>query len=464
MTRVRADEVDATDTIAAIATAAGAGGVGIVRISGPRSLEIARTLTGKKPQPRKVHFSTFRDADGEVIDRGLALYFVAPNSYTGEHVVELQAHGSPVVLDLILRRAIALGARMARPGEFSERAYLNGKLDLAQAEAVADLIASGSESAARAAMRSLEGDFSRAVQTLFEALVRLRAWLEAALDFPEEDFTVEEQDFLSAPQLTEQLAALQAGTADLLEAARRGVVLRDGLHVVIVGRPNAGKSSLLNALAQSERAIVTPIAGTTRDVLRESVHLDGIGLTLVDTAGLHESDDVVEVEGIRRARAELARADVAVLVTDDEHAFADHELLRECSASATRVIVHNKIDLNAGSPIRSDAIDHATKEVRIHLSAKTGAGLDLLRVELARLGGRSEESHGAFSARRRHVEALERVADHLQSADAHLRFARAGELAAEELRRAQQALGEITGEYSSDDLLGAIFSTFCIGK
>jgi tRNA modification GTPase len=467
MTRVRAGEVDATDTIAAIATAAGAGGVGIVRISGPRSLEIAHALIGKNPQARKVHFATIRDADSEVLDRGLALYFAAPNSYTGEDVLELQAHGSPVVLDLILRRAIALGVRMARPGEFSERAYLNGKLDLAQAEAVADLIASGSESAARAAMRSLEGDFSRAVQALFEALVRLRAWLEAALDFPEEEI-----DFLSAPQLTEQLAALQAGTADLLQAARRGVVLRDGLHVVIVGRPNAGKSSLLNALAQSERAIVTPIAGTTRDVLRESVHLDGIGLTLVDTAGLHESDDVVEVEGIRRARAELARADVAVLVTDDEHALADHELLRECSASATRVIVHNKIDLSGESP-RRGAIHRAressmqttsTDEIEIHLSAKTGAGLDLLRAELARLGGRGEESYGAFSARRRHVEALQRVADHLQSADAQLRLARAGELAAEELRRAQQALGEITGEYSSDDLLGAIFSTFCIGK
>ncbi|HEX7915562.1 tRNA uridine-5-carboxymethylaminomethyl(34) synthesis GTPase MnmE [Rudaea sp.] len=459
MTRVRAGEVDATDTIAAIATAAGAGGVGIVRISGSRSREIARALIGKNPQARKVHFATIRDAEGEVLDRGLALYFAAPNSYTGEDVLELQAHGSPVVLDLILRQAITLGARLARPGEFSERAYLNGKLDLAQAEAVADLIASGSESAARAAMRSLEGDFSRAVQVLFEALVRLRAWLEAALDFPEEEI-----DFLSAPQLTEQLVALQAATADLLQAARRGVVLRDGLHVVIVGRPNAGKSSLLNALAQSERAIVTPVAGTTRDVLRESVHLDGIGLTLVDTAGLRESDDVVEAEGIRRARAELARADVAVLVTDDEHTRTDHELLRECSASATRVIVHNKIDISGGSPIRSDAIDQATKEVRIHLSAKTGAGLDLLRAELARLGGRGEESHGAFSARRRHVEALERVADHLQGADAQLRFARAGELAAEELRRAQQALGEITGEYSSDDLLGAIFSTFCIGK
>ena len=456
MTRVRAGEVDATDTIAAIATAAGAGGVGIVRISGPRSREIAHALIGKYPQARKVHVATIRDANAEVLDRGIALYFGAPKSYTGEDVLELQVHGSPVVLDLILRRVIALGARLARPGEFSERAYLNGKLDLAQAEAVADLIASGSESAARAAMRSLEGDFSRAVQELFEALVHLRAWLEAALDFPEEEI-----DFLSAPQLHDQLAALRAGTADLLQAARRGVVLRDGLHVVIVGRPNAGKSSLLNALAQSERAIVTPIAGTTRDVLRESVDLDGIGLTLVDTAGLRESHDLVEAEGIRRARAELARADVAILVTDDEHADIDHELLNECNAGAVRLAVHNKIDLSGNSPSRR--VD-AHGETRIALSAHTGAGLDLLRAELARLAGRGDGTHGAFSARRRHVDALAHVANHLERAETHLNIGRAGELAAEELRQAQRALGEITGEYSSDDLLGAIFSAFCIGK
>ncbi|MBS0566201.1 MAG: tRNA uridine-5-carboxymethylaminomethyl(34) synthesis GTPase MnmE [Proteobacteria bacterium] len=444
------------DTIAAIATAAGAGGIGVVRVSGPASAAIGEALTGKKLTPRKVHFSAFGDADGEVLDRGLAIYFAAPNSYTGEDVVELQAHGSPVVLDLILRRTFALGARPARPGEFSERAYLNGKLDLAQAEAVADLIASGSESAARAAMRSLEGDFSRAVQELFAALVRLRAWLEAALDFPEEEI-----DFLSTPQLTEQLAALRAATASLLQGARRGVVLRDGLHVVIVGRPNAGKSSLLNALARSERAIVTPIAGTTRDVLRESVDLEGIGLTLVDTAGLREAHDIVEAEGIRRARAELARADVAVLVTDDTHVDADRELLGECNRAATRVIVRNKIDLYGGLPERKAGADGTA---HIGLSAHTGAGLDLLRVELAQLAGRGEGAHGAFSARRRHVDALTHVAEHLQRANMHLTVARAGELAAEELRRAQHELGEITGEYSSDDLLGAIFSTFCIGK
>jgi tRNA modification GTPase len=445
----------ATDTIAAIATASGAGGIGVIRISGPHARAIARALTGKNPKPRFVHFAAFRDANGGALDRGLALFFSAPRSFTGEDVLELHAHGSPVVLDLLLRRACALGARQARPGEFSERAFLNGKLDLAQAEAIADLIASGSEAAARAALRSLEGDFSRAVRVLLEALVRLRAWLEAALDFPEEEI-----DFLSAPQLTDELTALRTQTDDLLAAARRGVVLRDGLHVVIVGRPNAGKSSLLNALAQSERAIVTEIPGTTRDVLRESVNLDGIALTLVDTAGLRDSHDIVEREGMRRARAELERADVAILVTDSAHAEIDQALLVECAAGATRLIVHNKIDL-VGEPARIERRDGA--RVHIWLCAQTGAGLDLLRAELRRLAGLGESTQGAFSARARHVHALEIVAQHLSGAAAQL-ATRVGELAAEELRQAQQALAEITGEFSSDDLLGQIFSTFCIGK
>lgn len=446
---------DAGETIAAIATAPGAGGIGIVRISGPHSRRIAFALIGKKLKPRIFYFAAFRDEHGTSLDRGLAVYFAAPHSYTGEDVLELHAHGSPVLLDLLLRRAIALGARSARPGEFSERAFLNGKLDLAQAEAVADLIASGSEFAARAAMRSLEGDFSAAIRRLFDALVRLRAWLEAALDFPEEEI-----DFLSAPQIADQLTALQTQNQDLLAATRRGVVLRDGLHVVIVGRPNTGKSSLLNSLAQNERAIVTAIAGTTRDVLRESVHLEGIGLTLVDTAGLRESTDLVEREGIRRARAELARADVAILVTDTAHAALDRALLDDCPALATRLIVHNKIDLS-GEVAQIDR--QADTEVHIYLSVQSAAGLDLLRTELARLAGRGDGAQGAFSARARHVQALQGTAVHLSAAHAHL-HARAGELAAEELRQAQHTLGEITGEYTNNDLLGAIFSTFCIGK
>jgi tRNA modification GTPase len=450
----------ASDTIAAVATAPGAGGIGVVRISGPHSAAIGRALTRKPLDPRKVYFVAIRDERDHILDRGLALFFAAPHSYTGEDVLELQAHGSPVVLDLILRRALALGARAARPGEFSERAFLNGKLDLAQAEAVADLIASGSEAQARAALRSLEGDFSREVRSILDALVRLRAWLEAALDFPEEDFAEEESHFLSAPQLAADLQSLRAQVSGLLAAARRGVLLRDGLHVVIVGRPNAGKSSLLNALARSDRAIVTPIAGTTRDVLREAIDLDGIGLTLVDTAGLRESSDLVEAEGIRRARAELERADVAVLVTDTAHVDADRALLQDCAAGATRLVVHNKIDLDgAAARIEKDT----STEIHIYLSAQRGDGLDLLRAELMRLAGRGEGALGAFSARARHVHALQSVAAHLDQAGMQL-AARVGELAAEELRQAQQGLSEITGAYSSDDLLGAIFSSFCIGK
>lgn len=448
-----------TDTIAAVATAPGAGGVGILRLSGPKAREIAAALTGKKSkklQPRKFHFAAFHDADAAVLDRGLVVFFAAPRSFTGEDVVELHAHGSPVLLDILLRRVLALGARAARPGEFSERAFLNGKVDLAQAEAIADLIASGSEAAARAAMRSLEGEFSHRVNALFHAIVRVRAWLEAALDFPEEEI-----DFLSAPALAADLSALIGQSQDLLAAAQRGVRLRDGLHVVIVGRPNTGKSSLMNALARSERAIVTDIAGTTRDVLRETLSIDGIALTLVDTAGLRDSSDIVEREGIRRARAELERADVALLITETAHVDADRDLLKDCPASATRMVVHNKIDLTgekAGVECRED------HETHVYLCARSGDGVSALSAELARLAGIGDGTAGAFSARTRHVEALQRVAQHIDAAFVTLRENRAGELAAEELRQAQRSLGEITGEYSSDDLLGAIFSTFCIGK
>ena len=443
------------ETIVAIATPHGAGGVGIVRVSGPRVRSIAHTLTGKTPQARKIYFCAFHDGAGAMLDRGLAVFFAAPKSFTGEDVLELHAHGSPVVLNLLLRRACELGARQARAGEFSERAFLNGKLDLAQTEAVADLISAGSEAAARAALRSLEGDFSESVRALFETLVELRAWLEAALDFPEEEI-----DFLSAPQLADGLHHLQTQLVDLLAAARRGVVLRDGLHVVIVGRPNVGKSSLLNALAQSERAIVTDIAGTTRDVLRETVSFDGIALTLADTAGLRESGDAIEAEGMRRARGELAGADVAILVTESTHAQNDMTLLDASAPGAAHIVVHNKIDLS-GDTARAEMWQN--EETHIWLSVRTGAGLDLLREELKRLAGHDESAQGAFSARTRHVQALETTGGHVRAAQTHLQQ-RTGELAAEELRQAQQALGEITGQFSSDDLLGKIFSTFCIGK
>lgn len=442
------------DTIAAIATGAGAAGVGAVRVSGPQAPQIARAFLGREPTPRHAHFTAFRDAHGDLIDRGILLYFPGPASYTGEHVLELQGHGSPVLLDALLRRCIALGARLARPGEFTERAFLNGKLDLAQAEAVADVVAATSEAGARAALRSMEGVFSARVDDLLAELIALRVHIEAAIDFPEEEI-----DFLADPVIGEQLTALRAHLDALLIETRRGVRLNDGISVAIVGRPNAGKSSLLNALAGQERAIVTDIPGTTRDVLRESVLIDGATLELADTAGLRDSDDVVEREGIRRARAQLERCDVALLVTDETHADADLAFFEGAPMHATRLVVINKIDLSHADA-RSERRDGNDT---LWLSAKTGEGLNTLREMLRKLAT-AGAGDGAFSARRRHVIALEAVRDHLTRTDAALRDSRAGELAAEELRHAQHALGEITGTYSSDDLLGAIFGSFCIGK
>ena len=443
-----------SQTIAAIASAPGAAGVGVVRVSGPAAAAMAQTLLGRAPTPRHAHFAAFHDAEGELIDRGLLLYFPAPASYTGEHVLELQGHGSAVLLDLLLRRACELGARLARPGEFTERAFLNGKLDLAQAEAVADLIASRSRAGARAALQSMEGVFSRKVDALLQALVALRVHIEAAIDFPEEEI-----DFLADPAIDRQLVAVQAELAELLREARRGLRLNDGLRVAIVGRPNAGKSSLLNALAGSDRAIVNAAAGTTRDVLREQLSLDGIVLELADTAGLRATDDAVEREGVRRAHSELERADVALLVTEAPQADDDIALLADLAEDVEQVVLVNKIDLDSASP------HGESRNGRRWLwgSAKTGLGLDALRDTLKQLAG-AGSGEGAFSARRRHVLALQQVDVHLNHAARYLREQRAGEIAAEELRRAQQVLGEITGSYSSDDLLGAIFSSFCIGK
>lgn len=447
----------APDTIVAIATPAGFGGIGVLRVSGARVPHIAHEWFGALPQPRRAQLVSLTDGRGELIDRALALYFPAPYSFTGEHVLELHAHGAPVVLDALHRRACALGARPARAGEFSERAFLNGKLDLAQAEAIADLIASRSEAQARAALRSLQGEFSARVQQLLQLLIALRAHIEAAIDFPEEEI-----DFLSDPALQIRLDILCEELAILLAQARRGVRLIDGLHVVITGRPNVGKSSLLNALAADERAIVTEIPGTTRDVLREEVRIDDVVLTLTDTAGLRESADAIESEGIRRAHAELIRADVALLVTDASHAQHDRALLMHLSPSVARWIVINKIDLEDASPYQ----ERQEGENVIALSAKTGTGVELLRQSLKQLAGAnaSDAIDGAFSARARHALALERAQQHAIAAATVLRETRAGELAAEELRQAQQRLGEITGEYTSEDLLGEIFSSFCIGK
>ncbi|RDS81748.1 tRNA uridine-5-carboxymethylaminomethyl(34) synthesis GTPase MnmE [Dyella monticola] len=443
-----------SDTIAAIASASGAAGIGVVRVSGPRVPQIAHALLGRTPAPRHAHFTAFCSAEGELIDRGLLLYFPAPASYTGEHTLELQGHGSQALLDALLRRMCELGARLARPGEFTERAFLNGKLDLAQAEAVADLIAARSQAGARAALQSMEGVFSRKVDALLQALIALRVHIEAAIDFPEEEI-----DFLADPAIAHQLQTVRAALADLLREAQRGVRLNDGLRVAIIGRPNVGKSSLLNALAGSERAIVTNIAGTTRDVLRESISLDGVTLELADTAGLRETHDPVEREGVRRAHSERARADVVLLVTDVPHASDDLAWLHDLPVTIERIVIVNKIDLHDAAA----RIEHHDGASWLWLSVKTGHGLDALRERLKQLAGVGS-GEGAFSARRRHVLALERVADHLDRAAHVLTATRAGELAAEELRHAQHALGEITGTYSSDDLLGAIFSSFCIGK
>jgi tRNA modification GTPase len=452
---MRASMSSRSPTIAAIATAAGPGGVGIVRVSGPAALTIAQALSARAPKVGRVVYTAFRDASGELIDDGLLLAFAAPHSYTGEDVVELQAHGSPVLLAALLARCCELGARLARPGEFTERAFINGKLDLAQAEAVADLIAASSQAAARAARRSLDGVFSQRCEALAEALLGLRMHVEAAIDFPEEEI-----DFLSDAALLGRLHATERLMAELLADARRGQRLRDGLHVVIVGPPNAGKSSLLNALVGSERAIVTELPGTTRDLLREVVRLDGIELTLVDTAGLREGAETVEREGIRRAMAELARADLALAVLDASDPGFDGHALRRALQDVPQVLwLHNKCDLAASSASAAEARGH-----HLAISARTGEGLDALRNALREAAGQGEGGDGAFSARARHVEALQRCAQHLQWARQRLCDEQAGELAAEELRLVHTALGEITGRVSADDLLGSIFSSFCIGK
>jgi tRNA modification GTPase len=447
----------ASDTIAAIATAPGRGGIGIVRVSGSSCRSIANALLGRVPEPRAAELHRFLDAAGEPIDEGLALYFPGPASFTGEDVLELHGHGGPVVMDLLLRRVLELGARAAAPGEFTQRAFLNDKLDLAQAEAVADLIDSGSAAAARAALRSLHGEFSSQVHDLAEAVLELRMWVEAAIDFPEE-----EVDFLGDRALDARLEFIRHRFAELAETARQGALLRDGLTIVIAGRPNAGKSSLLNRLAGYDAAIVTPIPGTTRDVLRERIEIDGLPVHVLDTAGLRESPDEVEAEGIRRAHRELARADRVLFVvdaSDDEAVAAIDADLAALPSDAPRTVVLNKIDRLAREPgmVPDDP-------VRVHLSAATGAGLDLLRAHLKDCVGFHPPGLGVLSARARHLEALRRARAHVEEAHRLLTERHAGELVAQELTDAQKQLGEITGEVTSEDLLGRIFSSFCIGK
>jgi tRNA modification GTPase len=443
------------DTIAATATPPGRGGVCIVRISGPRAVALAHAVGGPPPPPRQAALRRLRDAQGELIDRGLVLLFPGPHSFTGEDVAEFHLHGSPVLATLLLRSLVALGAREAGPGEFTRRAFLNGRIDLAQAEAVADLIESASAEAARAAIRSLEGEFSARVNALCEALIALRVRMEASLDFPDEGI-----DDFGDRDLLERLDPLVEELRGLRHAADQGRVLRDGLTLVIAGPPNAGKSSLLNRLAGYEAAIVTEIPGTTRDLVREDILVDGMPVRVIDTAGLRDTGDRIEAEGIRRARAAMQRADVVLLVRDDEDGDDAHEL--DGMPAGVRVIhARNKIDL---ARIPPGETRNAAGHYCIRLSALTGAGLELLRERLKAVAGRSTSAGGAYAARRRHLQALDRAGDACAAARRLLADGDALELAAEELRLAQQALAEITGEFTSEELLGRIFSEFCIGK
>jgi tRNA modification GTPase len=446
----------AADTIAAIATPPGRGGVGIVRVSGRGVAGIAKGVLGRLPKPRHASHARFLDASGQPIDEGLALYFKGPASFTGEDVLELQGHGGPVVMDLLLQRVTQLGARLAAPGEFSRRAYLNDKLDLAQAEAVADLIDSQTSAAARSAVRSLTGEFSDQVHALVAAITQLRIYVEAAIDFPEEEI-----DFLADSHVAGELRALIESVESLLHRAHTGRLLRDGMTLVIAGLPNAGKSSLMNALTGQDSAIVTHIPGTTRDVLRAQVELDGLPLHIVDTAGLREANDEVEREGVRRARDEIARADHALWVFDGEKDPSASGLSSADLPSQLPVtLVRNKADLVAAPFGLSDNNGNC----EISLSAKTGEGIEVLREHLKRLVSFEGAGEGDFSARRRHLDAINRAHKLLLTGEQALINGQAGELLAEDLRQAQMALSEITGEFSADDLLGEIFSSFCIGK
>ncbi|MDN3562327.1 tRNA uridine-5-carboxymethylaminomethyl(34) synthesis GTPase MnmE [Vreelandella neptunia] len=455
-----AERLYTPDTIAALATPPGRGGVGIIRVSGPACREIAQAMVGHCPAPRYAHYGPFQGEEGS-IDEGIALFFSGPHSFTGEDVLELQGHGGPIIMDMLLERCVALGARLARPGEFSERAFLNDKLDLAQAEAIADLIDATSRSAAENAVRSLQGEFSKRVSALVERLIELRVYVEAAIDFPEEEI-----DFLADGHVAQHLSSVQQALSDVRQAAGQGALLREGMSVVIAGRPNAGKSSLLNALTEQDTAIVTDIAGTTRDVLREHIHIDGMPLHIIDTAGLRDTPDAVEKIGVARAWAEIEKADRVLLLVDASTTASTDpmaiwpEFVARLPDQTRLTLVRNKIDTSA----EPAGIDLSTTTPIVRLSAKTGTGVDNLKAHLKDVMGFAATTEGRFSARRRHLDALDRAMAALDTGRAQLDGYGAGELLAEDLRDAQQALGEITGEFSADDLLGEIFGSFCIGK
>ena len=451
-----------SDTIIAQATPPGRGGVGILRISGPKVIEVAQTVLGKLPQPRYADYLPFYDTNGKVLDQGIALYFPAPNSFTGEDVLELQGHGGPVIIDLLLKRILAINEiRIAKPGEFSERAFLNDKMDLAQAEAIADLIDANTEQAARSAVNSLQGVFSQQIYEMVEALTNLRIYVEAAIDFPDEEI-----DFLSDGKIETKLHQVIAHLDSVCLQAYQGHLLREGMKVVIAGRPNAGKSSLLNALSGREIAIVTDIAGTTRDVLREHIHIDGMPLHIIDTAGLREATDEVERIGIERAWQEIEQADHILFMVDSTTTEATEpqqiwpEFMAQLPKSLPITVIRNKVDITA----EPTGITNVGNYSLIRLSAYRKEGIDLLRYHLKQRIGFNHYIEGGFLARRRHIQALNLAKEHLQQAYQQLVVTHSGELLAEELRLAQQALSAITGEFSSDDLLGRIFSSFCIGK
>lgn len=449
------------DTIVAQVTAPGRSGVGIIRVSGPKTREIARAILGTIPEPRYAHYAPFLDQQGHIIDIGLALFFTNPHSFTGEDVIEFQGHGGAVVLNQLLQRILQLGARMARPGEFSERAFLNDKIDLTQAEAIADLIDASTTQAAQAAIQSLQGEFSRKIRDLVDELIELRIYVEAAIDFPDEEI-----DFLNNYHMSDKLNELLNTIQHIQASAKQGVLLRDGLNIVIAGKPNAGKSSLLNCLSGRDSAIVTDIPGTTRDLLRESIHIDGIPLHIIDTAGLQDTTDRVEQEGIKRAKNAITQADHVLLVIDSQtvEQLDPQQLWREISDQHPDrhkfTLILNKIDLleTTASIITEDHF------VIIKLSAKTGIGIDLLRNHLKSCAGYQSGLEGTFSARSRHLDALARSSIAINEGIKQLQHHKAAELLAEELRQAQFILSEITGDFSSDDLLGKIFANFCIGK
>ncbi len=451
-----------TDTIVAQATPPGRGGVGIIRVSGPKASEIALTITGKTLRPRYAEYLPFTDEDGTQLDQGIAIFFPNPHSFTGEDVLELQGHGGPVVMDMLIKRILSIpGIRTANPGEFSERAFLNDKLDLAQAEAIADLIDASSEQAARSALKSLQGKFSDKVNALVESVIHLRMYVEAAIDFPEEEI-----DFLADGKVSGDLQSIINELDGVRKEANQGAIMREGMKVVIAGRPNAGKSSLLNALSGKDSAIVTEIAGTTRDVLREHIHIDGMPLHIIDTAGLREASDEVERIGIERAWDEIKQADRVLFMVDGTTTDATDpkeiwpDFVDRLPDNIGMTIIRNKID-QTGENI---GICHVSTPTLISLSAKTGQGVNALKEHLKDCMGFQGDQEGSFMARRRHLDALEKASEHLQTGQAQLEGYMAGEILAEELRLAQQHLNEITGEFSSDDLLGRIFSSFCIGK